>query len=145
MSIINVGGNDYKVGRLNVMQQHHVGRRLAPLIFLMGEKAVGLLNQDGSVNAESTALASMAPMAGMVADILSRMSDEDSERVIFECMSVVQRAAGRDAWQVVVAQGRFMFEDIQLPELYRLVFGVIWEHMPDFFKEHVGNAHSTGS
>jgi hypothetical protein len=118
--IVEVGGQKYRVGRIDARKQFHVARRLAPLLAGMstlGDKSAGF-----------------AALIGPLTDALSGMSDEDVDYVLDACLGVCQRiqANGQGA-PVVNRGGALMFEDMDMGQMIQLAVKVIQENLGGFF------------
>ncbi len=61
------------------------------------------------------------------------MSDEDTNYIIFSCLGVVGRAQSDGRFAPVVAGDRFMFQDLHMVLMVRLVVEVIKENYSGFF------------
>lgn len=131
-----VGGNTYRVGRLNAIKQLHVVRRLAPLIgSLKGADLRGAMT--GGVTDEERAKQSAALMTVLepLAGAIAALSDDDTEYVLGACLMVCQRqAAGGLGWSAVWSEQakRTMFDDITLTDMLTLVGRVIMQNLGDF-------------
>jgi len=118
---IEVGGHMYRIGRMDVRKQFHVARRIGPAMlgFLGGSMLKG---------------AKLADMIGPVVDALSKMSDEDSDYVLDQCLVVVTRAQNGGEWARIIApNGGLMFQDIDLPQMLKLAQSVLAENLRGFF------------
>lgn len=129
-SELTVAGAEYRVGRLSALEQFHVTRRLGPMLVVAGI-SVEMLSAGMQV-----ALDDMVAMAGPVMEVLSRMSDADTDYVILSCLRTASRRQG-DAWARVIApDGRtFMFADMDMPTMIRLVVEVLKLNLGNFLTE----------
>lgn len=119
---IEIGGNTYKIGKLNAIQQFHITRRLAPSLWALAEAS-------GSAPSNSDPILALKP----VAQAVSQLSDEDSEYVLHTCLGVVMRDQ-KGQWARVWAKGGgLMFDDIDLQVMMQLTFAVIRENLGNFF------------
>lgn len=116
-----INGVQYRSDRMAAKKQFHVARRLAPLLAGLGGSAL---------RGEK---AGFAEFIGPIAEALSKMSDEDTDYVIDECLRTVQRLQG-ERWQSVTSRGGdLMFDDIDLPVMLRLTVAVIQQSLGGFF------------
>ncbi|WP_024904462.1 phage tail assembly chaperone [Robbsia andropogonis] len=121
---IEINGQGYRIGRLDVKRQFHVARRLAPLLAGLGGALKNSADKDS---------VGFSELVAPIAEALSKMSDEDTDYVIDSCLSVVQRQSG-NAWAPVMARGGgMMFSDIELSEMLRLTVAVIQGSLGGFF------------
>lgn len=120
--IVEVGGQKYRIGRIDARKQFHVARRLAPLLAGMGESA--LADKAGG----------FAAMVGPLTTALSSMSDEDVDYVLDACLYVCQRIQPNGQGAPVIARsGGMMFEDIDMGQMIQLAVKVIQENLGGFF------------
>jgi hypothetical protein len=118
--IVEVGGHQYRVGRIDARKQFHVARRLAPLLAGMS-----------SVPDKS---AGFAAFLGPLTDALSGMSDEDVDYVLDTCLGVCQRIQTNGQGAPVIARGgSLMFEDMDMGQMIQLAVKVIQENLGGFF------------
>lgn len=131
MSELAIGGNNYRIGKLTPFQQFHIARRLAPVLFALGSSAEQAADKLRA-SIEGQGLDTLS-VYGPVADVLSKMSDADSEYVLGTCLAVVHRQQGA-SWAAVHAQGGgLMFQDIGLAEMMQLAVAVLKENLGNFF------------
>jgi hypothetical protein len=125
---VTLGGNNYNIGKIPTLKQLHVARRLAPfLAALVGSfKESGDLTGSGSFEDKLLSIA-----AGPVAEVFSKMTDEDVDYIINECLSACKRE--QSGWHAVMKNGVLMYQDIQLDTLMALTFAVIQENLGSFF------------
>lgn len=111
-----VGGHEYRAGRLDAFQQIHVARRLAPVLGSVAaglapiaRELFGVLGQAGD-NRTGVVVALLASRAEQIlaclpnlGDAISRINDEDAEYILKTCLGVVQRKA-EGGWNRVTAQ-----------------------------------------
>jgi hypothetical protein len=124
---IEVAGNVYRIGKLSVMQQFHVARKLAPILGSMTDtlkEAAKQNDQDGEL-----LMKVMEPMA----NALAQMSFDDSEFVVNTCLATVERKDGQ-GFQKIKAGSQFQYADIDLGVMMRLTFAVIQENLGNFFR-----------
>lgn len=122
-----INGATYRLGELPPYQQFHIARRLAPALWAMSASAEAV----ASSSEEDGVLSKFKP----VADIIAKMSDEDSEYILSTCLSVVQRQQG-NGWAQIKPDGSgklFAFSDITLQVMMQLTFAVIKENLGSFF------------
>lgn len=124
---LTVAGAEYRVGKMSALEQFHVTRRLGPMLVVAGV-SVEMLSR--GMKAE---LDDLVAMAGPVMEILSRMSDEDTNYVILTCLKTAHRRQG-DAWAPVLAKdGRtLMFADMDMPTMVRIVIEVLKLNLGNF-------------
>lgn len=125
-----VGGQSYRIGKLDAREQMHVYRRLAPILTgIGGGPALAAFNAmprgaDGGIDLENADV-----LAGLLApaiDAISIMPDHEVDYVLDKCLAKVERAVDGDrAWAPVFSRGAMMYADIGLPEMLELAGRVI--------------------
>lgn len=118
--MIEVGGQQYRIGRLDAKKQFHVARRLAPLLAGLG----------GALQGESKGFTQLVTP---IAEALSKMSDEDTDYVIDTCLAVVQRQSNNQWASVMVRNGGLMFQDIDMAQMLQLTVAVVQGNLGNFF------------
>lgn len=127
------GGDAYRIGVINAEEQFHIFRRLAPMVATMGVEMLRLLSnkQDTAAMSKTDWMLAVAPLIGEMA----RMPQEDVDYVIKHSLKVVRRRDG-DMWAPLLnAAGAFMYQNLSMPAMLRLIFEVLRHNLDDFFPE----------
>lgn len=128
---ITVDGHEYRIGdrKLSCMEQFHITRRLGPAIIIAGVSLKMILE------GKKVSLDGFAGVAGSVMDVISHMSDEDVEYVIYKCMRCVDRRQS-GVWAPVTTPGGqdFMFADMDQAVMVRMTWEVIQINLANFAK-----------
>lgn len=122
-----IKGVQYRTAKLSVFDQLKVSRKLLPVMagVLADFQGIKAAAEGGDVyKAMETALPK-------IADSLAGMSDEDTNAIIFPCLSVVSRKNG-NAWAPVMTQGALMFDDIDLMSMLQMVGRVVGDSLGNF-------------
>lgn len=127
---IELKGSLYSIGRMSVMRQLHVSRRVAlilpPLINVY-------MQMSGSQKPLTESMQEMASSLQPFIDGLASMKDEDVEYIMSSCLAVVQRkqdGGWANVWSA--SAGRAMFDDLDLGVLLELVARVISDNLGPF-------------
>lgn len=130
---IEINGVVYRTyRRLSALQQFHVSRRLAPILAVVGIKAADLSRAAAQDGADLSSFMGMLPH---MAEVLSKMPDDEAEYIIFTCLAVVQRQQGEDMWAAVTppdGSHQLMFSDMEMDAMVRLVVAVVQENLAGF-------------
>lgn len=141
-SEFEIGGHQYRTGRLSARQQFHVVRRFGTVAGALGSILEHLKSP------KQTSLAKLEPLLKAIGD----MPDEDVDYIITNCLAVVQTYRG-NAWHRVQAlSGEMMYSDIELQHMLQIVFEVMKANLSSFFSalpsapmpEPEGNNAGTG-
>lgn len=134
-----IEGETYRIGKLDAFKQFHITRRLAPILFALGQGMSSLApekqvtegaEQVVQAGAEEAIFKAFRP----IADVLAKMSDEDTEYVLAQCLNVCSKQQG-SGWAPVRVAGRLMFEDMSMQVMMRLTVATIQENLGNFFRD----------
>lgn len=126
---ITLDGRQYRIGerKLSAMEQFHVTRRLGPAVVIAGVSLKMIL--DG----KNVSMDAFAGVAAPVMDVISHMSDEDVEYVIYKCMRCVERMQGGVWAPVTSPSGKdFMFADMDQAAMIRMTWEVLQVDLANF-------------
>jgi hypothetical protein len=140
MAEVEIDNVRYMINKMNVFDQAHVARKVAPIWFSMGRgfaaavaanqalngEANGVDEEDGEVS-PGTMFEVMMPLS----EILAKMSDEDVDYVLKKCLSVCARWNGQ-TWTRMMQGGTLMFQDIDLGTLIQLTMSVVQDNLAPF-------------
>jgi hypothetical protein len=137
---LEIGGVNYRTGKLDAFQQFHVFRKLSPILsgliesFSRARSSVG----DGNGSAEESPAANPAfwSAVGPVAHAIAEMSQDDSEYILRTCLgTIMRRGTGGGNWaRLTTPQGILMFEDLDLGTMLQLAYAVLEDNLGDFFR-----------
>lgn len=127
MTDLEINGVNYRIGKLDAFTQFHIARRLAPIQLAMGISAGELATK---ASADEAAIA--AAIMGPIADIVSKMPQDDVDYILKTCLAAVSRQQG-EAYARVLVSGSLMFSDITMQVMLRLTIAVIKENLDGFF------------
>lgn len=122
-----IKGVQYRTAKLSVFDQLKVSRKLLPVMagVLADFQGIKAAAEGGDVyKAMETALPK-------IADSLAGMTEEDTNAIIFPCLSVVSRQNGK-SWSPVMSQGELMFDDIDLMSMLQMVGRVVGDSLGNF-------------
>lgn len=151
---LKIAGKDYRTNKLNAREQFHVSRRLMPILVarLDGLRALavavgvpGAAEVDAAARAEqrtpeeqATDAKSLAADEALVASFLpvanamAKMPQADVDYVLDVCLGVCQRLEGQQ-FAPVMANGRLMYQDLDMAGMMQLVQAVVTENCGNFF------------
>lgn len=126
---LQINGINYRTGRMSAMVQFHVARRLAPILFSLGQ-AAAKMGEAGPTEAAMEGALFTGFTA--VAEGLSKMSDADSEYVMNACLDITARESG-GGWAPLRVRAGLMFQDIDLQAMMKIAMSCIQENLGSFF------------
>jgi hypothetical protein len=110
-----LNGVTYSIEKLNAFEQLHIARRLAPMLASLA----GAEDEGGALPA--------------IADTLSKMSDDDVNYIVNNCLKACKRKQEGKGYAKVMVSGALMFADIDLTAMLALVQAVVEENLGSFF------------
>jgi len=132
----SIKGHDYRVAKLNVFDQLKVTRKLLPVLAgMMSDfgSIRSLLSADGKI--DTVKFDKLKPvfetLLPRIADVLSSLTEEDTNTIIHPCLAVVSRKH-MDGWIPVFNSGQLMFDDIDLLIMLQLVARVVADSLGNF-------------
>lgn len=128
---ITIGTRNYRLGKLDALKQFHIARRLAPALASIGI-TVAELEKVGQGIAGS--VDSFLPALGPVSEVLAKMSDEDTNYVLFTCLGAVQMDQGEGRYANITKGQQLMFEDMDMVMMLKLTAEVVKFNLEGFFK-----------
>lgn len=131
---VEIGGKKYKLNKINAMIQFHIVRRVGPLVAdsfgVMGKiaktKTAGL--------SQEKQLEQFAKMAEPIMKGLSKLSDEDSEYVLYRLLAAVEiHQPEHNIWARVASSDSGMQFDLDLPVMMQLAVKSFMFNLKGFF------------
>lgn len=131
----DLGNRKFKLNKINAFEQFHIARRIAPILSdllpLLKDIKKSVLTSD-TAN-ESDKLDEVAKMAGPVMNGLSKLSDEDANRVLFGLLSSVEMQQSTGNWLRVASSTMVMVQDLELPNLLQIAGRAFVYNLSGFF------------
>jgi len=131
-------GKHYRVGRLDIFDQVHIVRKLMPVI-ASGLDSKMLENVKSFDDLKEFSISALLrSMAIPFSLAIAHMDKESVEFVLRTCLSVCERREdagnGNYNWAAVqAANGRMMYNDIELLDVFRIVSEVVRVNLASFF------------
>lgn len=130
-----IKGEKYRTSKLSVFDQLKVTRKLLPVLAgimpdIQSIKFAVAPKADGGTNSEAV-YAVMEKALPKIAEKLADMTEEDTNAIIFPCLSVVARQNGK-VWAPVMNSGELMFDDIDLMSMLQMVGRVVGDSLGNF-------------
>ena len=128
MTTIEVGGQTYRIGKIDAMTQLHITRRLAPVMAKMG---IGLDDLQGKAK---ITINDFMPLLEPISRVIAMMSNVDVEYIIHTSLTVVHRQQEGGKWAPTTTGSRIMFEDIDMTVMLRLTVEALKLNLSPFFE-----------
>lgn len=135
MSDFSQNGINYRITRLNTIDQFHLNRKIGPLIPPLIPVFMKIAADQAKGKETPIDVAGIGELVGPFAEGLAKMTDEDSEAVINKCLSSVQREVSPNVysrvWDVNAKISPFPeFND--LSSALPIIMKVIWDALGPF-------------
>ena len=133
-----LNGKNFKLNKINAFKQFHIVRRISPILaellpvledFNKKQKATG-----GAV--ENQSFEEVAKIASPIMLGLSKLSDEDSDKVLYGLLASVEMQQGSGGWAKVAVDGNppmLMMQDMELPILMQVAGRAFFYNLSGFF------------
>lgn len=128
-----IKGVKFQLRKVHAMKQFHIVRRIAPLL---GEliPALSLISKTAKADlSESAKLDQFAEIAKPLFTGLGKLSDADSEKVLFGLLSAVDMKQSTGNWAAVATDTMIMFDNLELPILLELAGKAFAFNLSGFF------------
>src|SRR5689334_16802135 len=130
----DVAGKNYRADKLDVFQQFHVQRKVAPLIppLIPVYVKIQAMQAHGGLTKN---LSAIAEVLQPFTDSIASLPDKDAEYVLSTCLSVVRRQHG-DHWAPIwsASAKALMFDDLDLGSALPIVVRVIRANLGPFIE-----------
>ncbi len=133
------GGREFKLCKIDAFKQFHIVRRIGPILsdLLPSLKDAKKLSSEKEIEklSEDEKLDSIAKIAGPIMQGLSKLSDADSELVMFGLLSSVEVKQVTGNWAKVASGSMLMIQDLELPAMMQLAGRAFMYNLSGFFSE----------
>ncbi|WP_267411839.1 phage tail assembly chaperone [Pantoea sp. GM_Pan_4] len=129
-----IKGVQYRTKKLSVFDQLKVTRKLLPVlagIMPDMQSIKDALPKEGGEADPQAVYGVLEKALPKIAEKLADMTEEDTNAIIFPCLSVVSRNHGK-GWTAVMQSGELMFDDIDLISMLQMVGRVVGDSLGNF-------------
>ncbi|CAB4149543.1 hypothetical protein UFOVP558_7 [uncultured Caudovirales phage] len=131
-----IGERHFKLSKINALKQYHIVRRIAPILgdILPSIKDVAGAMKDQAKLTEQEKFDQIAVMAGPLFSGMAKLSDKDSEIVLFGLLAAVEmKQPETNSWARLVVNDQMMFQDLDLPTMLQAAGRAFMFNMAGFF------------
>jgi len=131
----SIGGREFKMSKIPAMKQFHLVRRIAPILadMLPAMKDVKSITKLGEAS-EGEKLEQIAKFVTPIMTGLSKLSDDDSDKVLFSLLSSVEiKQGGPGNWAKIANDQMIMMQDLELPILLQVAGRAFMFNLSGFF------------
>ena len=118
-----VNGVKFQMMKLDAMKQFHIARRIGPILseLLPSLKEIAATSKGMPEAVGGDQMDAIAKVIGPIMMGLSRLSEEDSERLLKDLLARVQMWDTRfNTWVNLIAANQIALQDIELPTLIQI-------------------------
>lgn len=129
-----IGAQEFKLSKIDPFKQFHIVRRLGPILGDIIPVAQSIKNAVSGEQSEDQKFETIAKLVQPILNGLSKLSDEDSNRVLLGLLSSVemkQSPAGN--WARVARDESLMIETLDLPVLLQAAGRAFAYNLSGFF------------
>ena len=128
-----IGDRNFKVSKINAMKQYHIVRRIAPILSEMIPAMKQIAKQNTTGLSEDEKLEQAAQIAMPIMNGISKLSDKDSEFVLYSLLATVEMQQPEGNWARIVNGEILMFDNLELPVLLQAAGRSFMYNMTGFF------------
>ncbi len=130
-----IGARSFKLNKIDAFKQFHIVRRIGPILadLLPAMKDAQKIAAGQGSMSESEKLDEFAKIAAPLMTGLSKLSDEDANKVLFGLLSSVELQQATGNWARVATDSMVMIQDLELPLLLQLAGRAFAYNLSGFF------------
>lgn len=138
MNDFTIGSREFKCLKIDAFEQFHIVRRIGPILADLLpslKKAANFGKTDNSEMTQEQQLEQIGTFAAPILTGLSKLSDADSEYVLYGLLKAVEVKQSAGNW-ARVAQGTppmLMMQDLDFPVLMQIAARAFGHNMSSFF------------
>lgn len=116
-----LGGRQFKLNKINALKQYHIVRRIGPIMgeLLPALNKISKIQDTKKLNADQE-FDQIATFASPIMHGISKLSDADSEFVLFSLLASVEMKQTSGNWAKVANDNMLMMQDMELPTLLKI-------------------------
>jgi hypothetical protein len=129
-----IGSRKFKLGKIDAFKQFHIVRRIGPILsdMLPAMKDVQKVGMGDNLT-ESQKLDAFAEIAAPIMTGISKLSDQDADRVLFGLLGSVEVQQPGGNWAKVATDSMLMIQDLELPVLLQIAGRAFAFNLSGFF------------
>lgn len=127
-----INGRKFKLNKIDAFKQFHIVRRMAPLLgdLLPAMKDAKAVSESAS---ESEKLDQLAKIAAPFMSGISKLTDQDADKVLYGLLSSVEIMQSAGNWARVSTDSMLMMQDLELPVLLQIAGRALMFNLSGFF------------
>jgi hypothetical protein len=132
--VFTIGDKEFQLSKISAFKQFHIVRRVAPILadLLPAMKTVQKVSESKELT-EDQKLDQFAEIATPLMNGLSKLSDADSELVLYGLLNAVEIKQSTGNWAFVAKGSMLMMQDLELPLLLQIAGRAFMYNLAGFF------------
>lgn len=126
------GGRKFKLSKIDAFKQLHIVRRVAPLLGEVLPALKGGLKEIENLS-EAEKLEVIGKFMGPIITGMSKLSDEDTDIVLYGLLESVEVQQPGGSWARVASGKMLMIQDIELPMMLQVAAKAFMFNIARFF------------
>lgn len=133
----DIGGKTFRLNKIDAFKQFHIVRRISPLLadLLPAMSEIQKMNKKGEGEvSEAQKFDEFAKIVTPLMNGLAKLSDEDSNRVLFGLLASVEvQVSAAGGYAKVANDSMLMYQDLELPALLQIAGRAFMYNLSSFF------------
>lgn len=127
-----IGTQEFKLNKINAFKQFHIVKRISPILADMIPAMKDMQKVGQGKQSESDKLDEFAKILTPIMNGIAKLSDADSDKVLYGLLSSVEVKQGV-GWAKVSTDEMLMMQDMELPLLLQLAGRAFAFNLQGFF------------
>jgi hypothetical protein len=129
-----VGGRKFKLGKIDAFRQFHIVRRVGPLLSDFIPALAGMSKKKMDSLSENEKIEEFGKVMQPIMVGLSKLSDADSEYVLFRLLGAVEvYQEPFNCWSTIATDAGIKMQDLELPVLLQAAGRSLMYNLSGFF------------
>ena len=129
-----IGERKFKLNKIDAMKQFHIVRRIAPILQELVPAMGTIAKSKVEDLSEEDKLAEFSKIVGPVMNGLARLSDDDSNFVLYRLLSSVEILQPQfNSWTYIATEAGIKMQDLELPEILQIAGKAFMYNLSNFF------------
>ena len=129
----SIGDRQFKISKINALKQYHIVRRVAPILGEMIPAMKQISKKNSAGLTEDEKLEQAADVFAPIMHGISKLSDKDSEFVLYGLLAAVEMKQSEGNWAKISNGEMLMFDNLELPVLLQAAGRSFMFNMTGFF------------
>lgn len=134
-SDFSIGDKNFKLRKIHAMKQYQIVRKIAPILaeFLPAVKDMAKIQKSDADMTDDEKWDQLAKVASPILIGLSKLSEEDSQKVLTGLLEAAEIQQEQGNWAKVASNGQILFDNLPLKMLLQIAWYSFSFNLSDFF------------